>query len=40
MIKKINWDEQPEDAAKEVQNLIDQLVDAVNGILAVQEDTC
>lgn len=38
MIKKINWDEQPEDAAKEVQNLIDQLVDAVNGILAVQEE--
>ena len=33
MIEKINWDEQPEDAAKEVQNLIDQLVDAVNGIL-------
>lgn len=30
MIKKLNWDEQPEDAAKEVQNLIDQLVDAVN----------
>lgn len=38
MIKKINWDEQPEDAAKEVQNLIDQLVDAVNGILAAQEE--
>ena len=37
MIEKINWDEQPEDAAKEVQNLIDQLVDAVNGILAAQE---
>lgn len=30
MIKKIKWDEQPEDAAKEVQNLMDQLVDAVN----------
>lgn len=30
MIEKLKWDEQPEDAAKEVQNLIDQLVDAVN----------
>lgn len=30
MIEKLNWDEQPEDAAKQVQNLIDQLVDAVN----------
>ena len=30
MIKKLKWDEQPEDVAKEVQNLIDRLVDAVN----------
>ena len=30
MIKKLKWDEQSEDAAKEVQNLINQLVDAVN----------
>lgn len=30
MIEKLNWEEQPENAAKEVQNLIDALVDAVN----------
>ena len=37
MLEKLKWDEQPEDAAKEVQNLIDQLVDAVNAIQKERE---
>lgn len=39
MIKKLNWDEQPENAAKEVQNLIDQLVDAVNKLETMAKNT-